>query len=75
LSITLVYIHTLSQDNVMYSVHVTGRSGDRRGSGTPNSEIVYKHRRRDSIPLRVFNYIKQQFHSDQIPGEIIQLSI
>lgn len=57
----------------MYSVHVTtsGKQDQRRcssSSNTPDSEVVYRDRRNDSIPLRVFNYIKQQFHSETPTG-------
>ncbi|XP_043481432.1 Kv channel-interacting protein 1-like isoform X1 [Leptopilina heterotoma] len=50
----------------MYSVHVTETSvpGSSRGSTT---EIVYKTRRRESMAVRVLNYIRSQFQSDEIP--------
>ena len=48
----------------MYSVHVSGRAGERKESGAPpDSEIIYTHkqRRREPLPLRFFNYIRHRF--------------
>lgn len=47
----------------MYSVHMTpGRSSDKQGtSKNVDTEVgVYKNRRKQSIPVKVFNYLKTQ---------------
>lgn len=57
----------------MYAVHVTSRSGgdgEGRSASVPDSEIVYKQRKKDSIPIRVFNFIKQRFNPQAVPGEL-----
>lgn len=52
----------------MYSVHVTETSGPGSSRGS-TTEIVYKSRRRESMAVRVLNYIRSQFQSDEIPGK------
>ncbi|XP_058807243.1 Kv channel-interacting protein 1-like isoform X2 [Phymastichus coffea] len=59
----------------MYTVHVTSRSGgdgEARSSDVPDSEIVYKQRKKDSIPLRVFNFIKQRFNPQPEPEQDVE---
>ncbi|CAB0039731.1 unnamed protein product [Trichogramma brassicae] len=58
----------------MYSVHVSARSPHegRAPGAPPDSEIVYKQqhheRRRESLALRIFNYIRHHFQPEQQPG-------
>uniref|UniRef100_A0ABD2X1S0 Alcohol dehydrogenase n=1 Tax=Trichogramma kaykai TaxID=54128 RepID=A0ABD2X1S0_9HYME len=58
----------------MYSVHVSARSPHegRAPGAPPDSEIVYKQqhheRRRESLALRIFNYIRQHFQPEPQPG-------
>ncbi|XP_024938511.1 Kv channel-interacting protein 1 isoform X5 [Cephus cinctus] len=61
----------------MYSVHVTpGKSSDRQStskhSRNPESEIIYKSQRRESIPAKVFNYIRAQFQAEGIPEDELE---
>lgn len=56
----------------MYSVHVTpGRSTERnKNSDDMDNEIrAYRGRRKESISVKLINYIRSQFQSDAIPGE------
>lgn len=56
----------------MYSVTVTpGRSSEKQStSRNKETELVgYKSRRRESVPVRVLNYIRSQFQAEGIPGE------
>lgn len=56
----------------MYSVHVTpGKSSQRKSnSGDMDSEIAaYRGRRKESISVKLKNYIRSQFQSDSISGE------
>lgn len=56
----------------MYSVHVTpGRSSERKKhSGDMDSEIrAYGGRRKESISVKLKNYIRSQFQPDSISGE------
>ncbi|XP_043524593.1 Kv channel-interacting protein 1-like isoform X2 [Frieseomelitta varia] len=53
----------------MYSVHMTpGRSSDKQGtSKNVDTEVgVYKNRRKESIPVKVFNYLKTQMQTEGI---------
>ncbi|XP_046623464.1 Kv channel-interacting protein 1-like isoform X1 [Neodiprion virginianus] len=62
----------------MYSVHVTpGGSSSKTSTarGHPGSEITYKARRRESVPIRVINYLRSQFKAGDIPeGELEELT-
>lgn len=56
----------------MYSVHMTpGRSSDKQStSKNMDSEVgVYKNRRKESIPVKVFNYLKTQMQAEGIPSK------
>jgi len=56
----------------MYSVHVTpGRSAERKkNSNDMDNEIrTYKGRRKESISVKLKNYIRSQFQPDAISGE------
>jgi len=56
----------------MYSVHVTpGRSTERKkNSDDMDNEIrTYKGRRKESISVKLKNYIRSQFQPDTISGE------
>lgn len=56
----------------MYSVHVTpGRSSERKKhSSDMDSEIrAYGGRRKESISMKLKNYIRSQFQPDAISGE------
>ncbi|XP_043524592.1 Kv channel-interacting protein 1-like isoform X1 [Frieseomelitta varia] len=61
----------------MYSVHMTpGRSSDKQGtSKNVDTEVgVYKNRRKESIPVKVFNYLKTQMQTEGISkGELEEL--
>ncbi|KAL2742163.1 Kv channel-interacting protein 1-like isoform X1 [Vespula maculifrons] len=53
----------------MYSVTVTpGRSSEKQStSRNKETELVgYKSRRRESVPVRVLNYIRSQFQAEGI---------
>lgn len=62
----------------MYSVHVTpGRSTDRnKSSGNMENEIrAYGARRKESIPVKLKNYIRSQFQPpDATSGESEKIS-
>lgn len=56
----------------MYSVHVTpgGSSERKNNSSDVDSEIgAYRGRRKESISVKLRNYIRSQFHPDSISGE------
>lgn len=55
----------------MYSVHVTpGRSTERSKNSDMDNEIrVYRGRRKESISVKLINYIRSQFQSEAISGE------
>jgi len=56
----------------MYSVHVTpGRSTERKKNSTDmDNEIrTYGRRRKESISVKLINYIRSQFQSDAMSGE------
>ncbi|KAI4487646.1 hypothetical protein M0802_011959 [Mischocyttarus mexicanus] len=55
----------------MYSVTVTpGRSSEKQStSRNKETELVgYKSRRRESVPVRVLNYIRSQFQAEGVSG-------
>ncbi|RLU21379.1 hypothetical protein DMN91_005752 [Ooceraea biroi] len=56
----------------MYSVHVTpGRSSDRKKNPSDLDEIAtYTGRRKESISVKLKNYIRSQFQQDTISGSI-----
>lgn len=53
----------------MYSVHVTEASNTQGSTRSSTTEIAYKTRRRESMAVRVLNYVRSQFQSDDIPGK------
>lgn len=56
----------------MYGVHLTpGRSSEKEStSKNVDGEVaVYKNRRKESIPVKVFNYLKMQMQVDGIPSK------
>lgn len=56
----------------MYSVHMTpDRSSDKQGSSkNVDTEVgVFKNRRKESIPVKVFNYLKTQMQTEGISSK------
>lgn len=56
----------------MYSVTVTpGTSSDKSGS-TSNPQFFYKRRRKESIPEKVFKFLKNQLQTEDGEGELVE---
>lgn len=56
----------------MYSVHLApgGSSEKQSTSKNVDSEIaMYKNRRKQSIPVKVFNYLKTQVQAEGVPSK------
>ncbi|XP_033330996.1 A-type potassium channel modulatory protein KCNIP1 isoform X2 [Megalopta genalis] len=52
----------------MYSVNVTPGRSSEKSSKTVDSEMgMYRSRRKESIPVKVFNYLKTQMQAEGIP--------
>lgn len=63
---------TWNLEKNMYSVHMTpGRSSDKQGSSkNVDTEVgVFKNRRKESIPVKVFNYLKTQMQTEGISSK------
>ncbi|KAI4485140.1 hypothetical protein M0804_006645 [Polistes exclamans] len=53
----------------MYSVTVTpGRSSEKQSTSRSKETELYKSRRRESVPVRVLNYIRSQFQAEGVSG-------
>lgn len=64
--------HTIHISAKMYSVHVTpGRSTEqKKNSADMDNEIrTYGRQRKESISVKLVNYIRSQFQSDAMSGE------
>ncbi|XP_015187574.1 Kv channel-interacting protein 1-like isoform X1 [Polistes fuscatus] len=59
----------------MYSVTVTpGRSSEKQSTSRSKETELYKSRRRESVPVRVLNYIRSQFQAEGVSeGELEEL--
>lgn len=56
----------------MYTVHVTpGKSSEKQSSSknVDSERGMYKNRRKESIPVKVYNYLKTQMQTEGIPSK------